>query len=105
MQVNERSFVKRVDIESSRCPSKKGSLIFRAVMNEGGTIASIQLLWEKIFQLATRREIIISSVVGLCGLSLILGTPRLLAATGYERRLIKQYGNIHVSRKLLTIFM
>lgn len=74
-------------------------------MSEGGAIASIQPLGEKIFLIATRKEIIVSPFVGLCGLSLILGTSRLLATTGYERRLIKQYGNIHVGRKLLTIFM
>jgi hypothetical protein len=74
-------------------------------MSEGGTIASIQPLWEKIFQIATRREIIVSSVVGLCGLGLILGTRRLLATTGSERYLIKQYGIMYVGRKLLTIFM
>ena len=103
MRGNERSFVQDQTLKIVTL-SKKGSLFFRAVMSEGGTIASIQLLWERIFQIATRREIIVSSVVGLCGLGLILGTRRLLA-TGYERHLIKQYGIMHVSRKLLTIFV
>jgi predicted alpha/beta-fold hydrolase len=70
-------------------------------MSEGGTITALQQIWEKIFQPSTRKEVFLTSVVGLCGLGLFWGTRRLLATTAYEQQLVK-YG-IPSSLKILNV--
>ena len=72
----------------------KGAIdfFFRAVMNVAGNLSSIQLIWEQVFQIARKREVILSSVVGLCGIGILLGARQFLGTTRSERQLIEQHG-------------
>ena len=76
------------------CRLKGGiDFFFRAVMSVAGNLSSIQLIWEKVFQIASQREVILSSVVGLCGIGIFWGARQFLGTTRYERQLIEQHGN------------
>jgi len=61
-------------------------------MEVGGPLPLLHSLWDRLFQLATRREVVISSIVGICGLGLFWGTRRLVALNRFETQLLKQHG-------------
>lgn len=65
-------------------------------MGDGGSISSMQQICQRIFQIATRRDIVVSSVVGLCGFGLFWGARQFLAPTNDEQQVIKSYGNINI---------
>jgi predicted alpha/beta-fold hydrolase len=68
-------------------------IFFRAVMSVAGNLSSTQLIWEKVFRIASQREVLLTSVVGLCGIGIFLGARQLLGITHYERQLIDLHGN------------
>ena len=61
-------------------------------MEAGGQLPRLHALWDRLFQLATRREVVVASVVGLCGFGLFWGTHRFLALNHFETQLLKQHG-------------
>jgi hypothetical protein len=70
-----------------------------------GNLSSIQLVWERVFQIAKKREVILSSAVGLCGIGIFLGARQFLGTTRCERRLIDIHGNYPLSIwTCLTVF-
>jgi hypothetical protein len=48
--------------------------------------------WEKAFQFVTRREVVVSSLVGLCGIGLLWQGRRWLGLSSYERKLLLEHG-------------
>ena len=71
-------------------------------MEVGGPLPLLHSLWDRLFQLATRREVVISSLVGICGLGLFWGTRRLVALNHFETQLLKQHGTHRSSSKNLN---
>ena len=61
-------------------------------MEAGGQLPRLHILWDWLFQLAMRRQVLVSSVVGLCGFGLFWGTRRFLALNRFETQLLKQHG-------------
>lgn len=54
-------------------------------------------LWKSAFQIPSR-QVVVSSLVGLCGIGLYWTTQRWLAMTQYELQLIKEHGKILQNR-------
>src|SRR2546423_4617239 len=69
----------------------RGNLLLS--MDERGHLVALQGLWTKLFQIASRRDVLAASVVGLCGFGLFLGTRRFLALTPAEQRLLRESGS------------
>ena len=61
-------------------------------MNEGETLSHIQILWERVFRIVSTKDVILSSVIGLCGYGLFWSTRQWLGLTQYEQELIKLRG-------------
>lgn len=61
-------------------------------MDERRNFAALEGLWTKAFQIASRRDVITASLVGLCGLGLFMRARRCLALTPAERRLLQESG-------------
>jgi hypothetical protein len=61
-------------------------------MDERGLFAALQGLWTKAFHIASRRDVLSASIVGLCGLGLFLGARHVSALTPVERRLLQESG-------------
>lgn len=72
--------------------SSRGNLALLP-MDERGNLVALEGLWTKVFQIASRRDVIAASVVGLCGLGCFLGARRFLALTPAERRLLRESGS------------
>jgi hypothetical protein len=52
------------------------------------------MLWTKAFQMASRRDVVVASVVGLCGLGLFLVGRQWLPLTRFEKQLIQEAGSL-----------
>ena len=50
------------------------------------------LLWEKILLFTARRDVILTSVLGLCGIGILSQTQRWLAMTPFEKQLLQDHG-------------
>jgi pimeloyl-ACP methyl ester carboxylesterase len=71
-------------------------------MEAGGPLPHLHSLWDRLFQLATRKEVVVFSVVGICGLGLFWGTRGLVALNHFERQLLKQHGTHRSNSQNLT---
>jgi len=82
------------------CPltPEKGQPSFVSSMDERRYHVALDVLWTKVFQIGSRRDIVITSVVGLCGLGLFFAARRCLAPTPSERQLLQEAGNFPTSR-------
>jgi pimeloyl-ACP methyl ester carboxylesterase len=61
-------------------------------MDDKEGVLSVPFPWEKAIHFATRREIVVTSLIGLCGIGVFWQTRRWLAMTPFEEQLLKEYG-------------
>ena len=72
------------------------------IMSYRESLSSLVFLWEKLLPFATRRDVAVTSLIGLCGIGVFWGSRSWLALTPFEKHLLKEYGTSKNHSKLTS---
>jgi hypothetical protein len=61
-------------------------------MNSKTTLSQTSPLWDRFVQICSRRDVLVASVVGLCGVGIFWGVGRFLAITPFEKQVLQDHG-------------